>query len=271
MVYSAPRGINYLEEYAKKYETVEIDQWFWSLFDDEDIRLPRKSDVQDYRDSVPDDFRFTIKVPNSITLTHYYKAKKTDPLVANPYFLSLSLLEDFLSRLEPLQDVTGALIFQFEYLNRDKMESQEKFLELVNEFAAKLPSSYKYALEVRNPQYMNGDYFALLREHALTPVLLQGYWMPSIVDVYREWHEEIRMHGTSIIRLHGPDRKGIEEKTRKKWNKIVAAKNKELGAIAQMVNHFAGDEIDLYINVNNHYEGSAPLTIEKLRRLLASR
>ncbi|PLX23103.1 MAG: DUF72 domain-containing protein, partial [Ignavibacteria bacterium] len=28
IVYSAPKGINYLEEYARVYDTVEIDQWF---------------------------------------------------------------------------------------------------------------------------------------------------------------------------------------------------------------------------------------------------
>jgi len=27
--------------------------------------------------------------------------------------------------------------------------------------------------------------------------------------------------------------------------------------------------IEVYLNVNNHYEGSAPLTIEKIRGLLA--
>ena len=68
-----------------KYDTVEIDQWFWSLFG-ESIRLPDPTDVARYRESVPDGFRFTVKVPNSITLTHHYRKAKTRPLVANPHF-----------------------------------------------------------------------------------------------------------------------------------------------------------------------------------------
>jgi uncharacterized protein YecE (DUF72 family) len=28
LVYSAERGIDYLAEYARKYDTVEVDQWF---------------------------------------------------------------------------------------------------------------------------------------------------------------------------------------------------------------------------------------------------
>ena len=68
LVYSAAKGIDYLAEYARHYDTVEIDQWFWSLFD-ESVVLPKPDVVQSYLASVPDDFLFTVKVPNSITLT----------------------------------------------------------------------------------------------------------------------------------------------------------------------------------------------------------
>ena len=75
IIYSAKSGINYLEEYSKHYNTVEIDQWFWSLFNDA-AKLPDERTVKEYNDSVPDDFKFTIKVPNSITLTHHYSKGK---------------------------------------------------------------------------------------------------------------------------------------------------------------------------------------------------
>jgi uncharacterized protein YecE (DUF72 family) len=45
LVYSAPRGINYLEEYARRYDTVEVDQWFWSLFEGSDPRLPSDDEL----------------------------------------------------------------------------------------------------------------------------------------------------------------------------------------------------------------------------------
>ena len=59
---------DYLADYAKAFNTVEIDQWFWSLFP-RGIKLPDSKTVKVYVDSVPDDFLFTVKVPNSITLT----------------------------------------------------------------------------------------------------------------------------------------------------------------------------------------------------------
>ncbi len=62
---------DYLADYARLFDTVEIDQWFWSLFP-QGAKLPDSQTVKFYAESVPDDFLFTIKVPNSITLTHYF-------------------------------------------------------------------------------------------------------------------------------------------------------------------------------------------------------
>ena len=63
---------DYLSDYAKFVNTVEIDQWFWSLFPG-GLRFPEPETVRQYADSVPDDFVFSIKAPNAITLTHFYK------------------------------------------------------------------------------------------------------------------------------------------------------------------------------------------------------
>jgi len=266
LVYSAPRGINYLQEYAARYTTVEIDQWFWSLFG-EGVRLPDTEDAQAYRRSVPDDFRFTVKAPNSITLSHL-RTPKGEPLVANPRFLSTALLETFLARIHPLHDVQGPVMFQFEYLNRKKMPSQERFQELFEAFARQLPRAYLYGVEIRNANCLNASYFQFLARNKLVPVLLQGYWMPPVVEVYERWRAYIAQQPVVVIRLHGPDRQEIEEETGKQWDQIVAPKDDELGAIVSMAQDLVGHGVDVYLNVNNHYEGSAPRTIERIERLL---
>lgn len=267
LVYSAPRGINYLEEYAARYDTVEIDRWFWSLFGHDKVRLPRPVDVEEYRGSVPDDFRFTIKAPNSITLTHFYKVAKGDPLVPNPYFLFVPLFREFLSLLRPLHDVLGPLMFQFEYLNRRKMASQSRFQDNLEVFAGRLPPGYEYAIEVRNPRFLNESFFRFLGRTGLSPVLLQGYWMPQLARVYEEWRALIIEHEVIVIRLLGPDRKGIEEQTGKRWDRTVAPKDEELRGIVDVAQDLLSHGVSVYLNVNNHYEGSAPLTIERIRRL----
>ncbi len=263
-VYSQAKGINYLKEYAQQYNTVEVDQWFWSLFKP-GVKMPDAADVREYRDSVPDDFRFSVKVSNSITLTHYYQRDKSKPLEPNPHYLSVVLFNSFLSSLSPLHDILGPLIFQFEYLNRQKMPSQKQFLSQFADFIAKIPAGYPCGLETRNQNHLNAKYFDFLLEHRICPVFLQGYWMPSVVDLYDKWRDRIIQHSTVVIRLHGPHRTDIEEKTGKQWNRIVEPRDAELDGIARVASDLRDNGVEVYLNVNNHYEGCAPLTIQRIR------
>ncbi len=48
LIYSENKKENYLSEYSKYYSTVEIDQWFWSLFPNSKVKLPDSQVVADY-------------------------------------------------------------------------------------------------------------------------------------------------------------------------------------------------------------------------------
>jgi uncharacterized protein YecE (DUF72 family) len=87
---------NLLEQYARKFSTVEIDQWFWSLFAG-GIKLPDPAVAAEYAASVPDDFRFTIKLPDSLSLTHF--RGKEQGLKINPHFLDREFLERSTSQI----------------------------------------------------------------------------------------------------------------------------------------------------------------------------
>ncbi|KUG26541.1 hypothetical protein ASZ90_003619 [hydrocarbon metagenome] len=266
LVYPDVPNINYLKEYSEKYNTVEIDQWFWSLYGERKISLPKFHDVESYSQSVPNDFMFTIKIPNCITLTHYYKKSKNEPLKKNPFFLSEELTTEFLKTLEPMKSNLGPLMFQFEYLNRDKMPSQQDFQIQFGNYAEKLDENYLWGVEIRNPNYINKPYFEFLNEFKLIPVFLQGYFMPSIFEII-EKHIEL-LPSTIVIRLHGSDRKGIEEKSSGNWDEIIEPKDEEIYKLTGLIQKLQSKEIDIYINVNNHYEGSAPLTIERINKTL---
>ncbi len=268
LVYSAPEGIDFLAEYARKYDTVEVDRWFWSLGKSGRARMPAEADVRSYREAVPDTFRFTVKAPNSVTLTHQYRKSKIQALDPNPHFLSLDLVERFLSALEPMRDTLGPVMFQFEYLNRQKMKSEKAFLSDLDPFLEGLPSGYRYGVELRNPKWLDGAFFELLERRRVMPVLLQGYYMPSVIELYIRWRDELAKHDAVVIRLHGPNRQGIEKHTGKVWDRIVAPKDDELSAVAGVTKDLLGRGVSVYVNVNNHYEGSAPLTIERFQERL---
>lgn len=260
---------DYLPDYAKFFNTVEIDQWFWSLFP-QGAKLPDSETVRIYADSVPDDFMFTVKVPNSITLTHYY-AKQPPALKKyanrpNPHFLDIELLNRFLDTLEPMRKKLGPIMFQFEYLNKKKMPSKAVFLERLDEFFDKAPKGYDYAIETRNPNYLAEDFFDFLSKRDLGFVLLEGYYMPHIENIVAE--HDIRTAKFSIVRLHGPDRQEIEERTSGFWNDIVEPKDEGLRETASIIRQNTERKIMTYVNVNNHYEGCAPLTIQRLLSLM---
>ena len=48
LIYTEAAKKNYLKEYSKQYNTVEIDQWFWSLFPGSEIKLPDIKVVEQY-------------------------------------------------------------------------------------------------------------------------------------------------------------------------------------------------------------------------------
>lgn len=269
ILYSQEEKINYLKEYSQVYDTVEIDQWFWSLRDLNKIILPRKDVVINYKESVTPSFRFTVKIPNSITLTHMHRAEKENQFIPNHHFLSHDLLDEFIVSIKPLHKNLGPLMFQFEYLNKEKIKSQFEFQGIIREFAVKLPGEFHFAIESRNPNYLNETYFQFLRDNKLGHVFLQGYYMPPVFDIYRKFKDYIKDY--TVIRLHGPDRQGIETRSKGEWNKIIDSKDSELENIIIMIREILDRKIDIYLNVNNYYEGSAPLTIQKIKKLLSGK
>jgi uncharacterized protein YecE (DUF72 family) len=263
--YNAKKG-SYLEEYSKFYNTVEVDQWFWSLFPPDTAKLPIPDVVKAYADATPKDFTFSIKVPNSITLTHFYKQQtakyKEYADKKNPIFLSVELFKKFLDALSPLEGKIGPLMFQFEYLNKQKMASLEMFMDLVGDFIRALPSSYQYALEIRNPNYLNKQYFDFLRELKIAHVLLEGYYMPPIADVFKR--NNTVTANFAVIRLHGADRGEIEAMTEGNWNKIVIPKPDTIKNTVDMILELIKKKIIVTINSNNHFEGSSVQTNQQL-------
>jgi uncharacterized protein YecE (DUF72 family) len=260
------RKEDYLSDYARLFNSVEVDQWFWSLFSG-GPRLPEPSTVRTYAESVPDDFVFVVKAPNALTLTHAYgprtgPAGRATPGPSNPHFLSLDLLRRFLDLLRPLGPKLGPVMFQFEYLSRKKMGSAGEFLDRFGEFIDRAPSGFLYGLETRNPNYLTPEFFEFLRGRGLGYVGLEGYYMPRLADVFARLRP--RLERFCVLRLHGSGREEIEQAAGRRWDKIVTLRTGEIQALAGIVGSNLRAGVLTYVNVNNHFEGSAPLTIERL-------
>ena len=71
-----------------------------------------------------------------------------------------------------------------------------------------------------------------------------------------------------MIRLLGPDRQGIEKQTGNSWDSIVAPRDKDIDQLKTMLDELAAREVETFLYVNNHFEGSAPRTISRIAETL---
>lgn len=258
----APYSAAYLTEYASHYPTVEVDSWFY--------RMPEAGDVAEYRQRTPEGFTFACKLGERLSLTHQRSRDKTAPLIPNEEFLSPTLYADYLEALSPLKDRIFLAELEFEYLNKQKMSGADEFMKKLEAFANAVARDIPAAsllplgIECRNANYLTRDYFRFLKDTGIAHVFSEKLYLPHI-------YELVDKHGDLIgdrcaVRLLGGDRKEIEAKTNSEWNRIVEPKDdleKTAAAIAELAK--ASRLVQVY--VNNHFEGSAPLTIEKLRDL----
>ena len=266
LVYSDAPRINHLAEYARKHDCVEVDQWFWSLFGPDKVVLPHPEVVAEYASNVPADFRFGVKMPNALTMSHFRPKFRSDTLIRNPHFLSVPIVRAFLESLAPLRSNLGPMMFQFGYLNKKMMPSQSEFLERLGAFVAELPKDYGWCIETRNPNYLNDAHFGFLRDQGLGHVFLHGYYMPPIFEIYSKFADQLT--DNVVIRLHGPDREGIEERTGGDWSKIIEPRDADLDALAGMLKDLKSRRKMVWLFGNNHFEGCAPLTIARIKQRL---
>ena len=257
LIYSAEQryAADYLPEYSRSFRTAEIDSWFY--------HLPARDEVERYRDQVPESFRFTCKVPRDLTLTHLRTGRDSAKRPPNEQFLSLPLFEQFMEAVEPLRDRLDAVMFQFEYLNKQKMSGPGEFIDRFGAFAEQVPPEVPLAVEIRNGNYLKPEYFRFLASSGIIPVLVEKQYMPSVTGVWRDFGHLIA--SPPVVRLMGGDRKEIEELSGGLWNRRWLPRE-NLPEIAEVLQKMSRQG-RVTVNVNNHFEGSAPLTIDRLREL----
>ncbi|NLE01924.1 MAG: DUF72 domain-containing protein [Fibrobacter sp.] len=243
----------YLSEYAKKYRTVEIDSCFY--------RIPFEKEIQAYKNAVDDNFMFTIKAPRDLTLTHLRENDKGATLRQNEKFLSAEYFNVFMDRLKQLSGNISAIMLEFEYLRKEKMPSLDIFLRKLEKFVQEIPRGIPIAIEPRNSNYLHEEYFSFLKDNNITHVFSEKQYMPPVTSVFEKYCRYL--NNTVIIRLLGGNRALIEEKTKGNWNCIIDEKS-EKASIVEMIKQALSQGKKVTLNVNNHYEGCAPLTIERI-------
>ena len=90
----------------------------------------------------------------------------------NPSFLDHRLFEAAFARpLEPYRDRVATLMFEFGTFSKAVFPNVRVFCEQLDSFLGALPAGFRYAVEIRNREYLVDDYFAVLARHRDGPRL----------------------------------------------------------------------------------------------------
>src|SRR3984885_12487301 len=233
---------DYLSYYATKFNTVEVDSTFY--------RTPSVGTVNGWERKIPPGFVLAAKIPQVITHEKILQNCDED-------------LKHYLETMDLMGDKLGPLLFQFGYFNKSAFKSGKEFLARLAPFLKKLPKGYRFALEIRNKQWLTTEFFDLLREHKVAYALIDQSWMPRPAEIFEKFDPITA--DFAYVRLLG-DRKGIEQQT-KVWDKVIVDRSKELMSWVNVCQRTVRRGVSTYLYVNNHYAGFAPGTIEQFQKL----
>jgi uncharacterized protein YecE (DUF72 family) len=239
-----PKGMkpaDYLTYYATKFNTVEIDSTFY--------RTPSQKTVQGWADKTPEGFLVAAKVPQTVT---HDKCLVDCEDEMGEFVDTMDLLGD---------DKLGPILLQFPYFNQKTFKSGDEFLARLKPFLKALPKGYRFAIEIRNKNWLTAQFADLLREHHVALALQDQSWMPLPAAMSFDYLTA----DFTYIRLLG-DRKGIEKQT-KTWDKVIVNRSKELRGWVDVCEHTIKRGVSTFVYVNNHYSGHAPKTVADFLKL----
>ena len=248
-----------LREYAETFPTVCGDFAFY--------QFPSAEFWRSLFARVPASFRFAFKVPEQITCQVFPSHARYGAEAGkhNEAFLDGGMLREmFLRPLWPYREKTALLIFEFGAFGRRSFAGTAEFLERLDPFLADLPPGFRYAVEIRNPEFLEKDYFACLRSHGVAHVYNAWSKMPELRSqmalpqsvtadflVSRALLRRGRVY-EDAVGLFQPYREIQDEnpEARESMRVLIgrARENKQF----------------LFLFVNNRLEGNAPLTILSL-------
>jgi uncharacterized protein YecE (DUF72 family) len=149
-----------LRYYAERLTTVEINATFY--------RMPQPAMLQNWREQVPPDFRFSLKASQRIT--HFKRLKETED--ETKYFLETASV---------LGEQLGVILFQLPPNMKKDLPRLEAFLD-------QLPASVPAAFEFRHPEWFGDDVLDLLRSQNRPLVVSDTDDLPTThIDKTADW------------------------------------------------------------------------------------
>lgn len=254
---------NALTEYSELFPTVCAD---FALYD-----FPHPDKMKFINDQTVDEFKVSLKVTDRITVKRYPNISRFGPKAGtvNPDFLNVEMFQEhFLKPLEALKKKRGAIIFEFSTFHPNSGITYDRFVELIDDFLARLPKSYEYAIELRNEDFLTEEYLKMLQVHGVAHLLNNWTRMPPII-------QQLKIGGVfttkfSVSRALLKAGRTYEEAVQlfQPYTDIKEENTDLRMGVAEAVSRCIADGRTLYAYINNRAEGNSPKTIEAILDIL---
>jgi len=241
-----------LAEYAETFPIVCGDFSFY--------QFPSPEYWQKLFASAPPGLQFALKVPEEVTAEVFPKHARYGPragMVNESYLNEDALAALFLEPLEPYRDRIGPLIFEF----GARGASPREFAAKLDPFLGALPPTFRYAVEVRNREYLQPRYFEILRQHRAAHVLNAWTKMPLL-------SEQIAMPDAfpadfTVVRALLRQGRAYEDAVQQftPYDQVRDENPEARDALRAVIRRMREERRATYIFVNNRLEGNAPETI----------
>jgi uncharacterized protein YecE (DUF72 family) len=248
-----------LGEYAETFPIVCGDFAFY--------QFPLEAYWQKLFDATPTAFRFAFKVPEEITVKRWpgharYGARAG---AVNDSFLNAELLDRlFLRPLAQFGERTALLILELGTFSKTDFESVAQFSEALDRFLSRLPRQCRYAIEVRNREYLVPEYFQCLRNRGVAHVFNAWTRMPELAEQIA--NSESFTADFTVVRALLRAGRTYEQAVAQfaPYEKTQDPNPSGRDAIRSIIEQAMEARGASYVFVNNRFEGNAPSTIEAI-------
>lgn len=230
-----PRGTKQAEMlplYARVFDTIEVDSTAYGV--------PPASNVEGWYEKTPDSFIFSPKVPRAVT--HEFSLRPG----------SYPVMESFVAAVFGLRQKLGVILIQLPASFEATKENAQTF----RDFLARLRRGARFAVEFRNPGWFLDWTYEELTSAGVALALVEGRWVPK--ETMFAAAEKVPLD-FAYIRLMGI--RDLE-----KFDRIYRNRDENLAVWMAEIKRLPAREIFIY--VDNYYEGHAPATVNKIKHRL---
>lgn len=217
--------------------------------------------------TAPPQLRWAFKVPEEITVKQWpgharYGARAG---LENENFLNADLFRHaFLDALAPYRERVGVMIFEFGTMSKKAMPGVDAFVTQVNRFLSELPEGWRYSIEVRNPEYLEAEYFDCLRAYNVAHVFNAWTRMPELATQMQI--EDAFTADFTVTRALLKYGRTFESavKAFEPYRQVQEEHPAARDALRSILERAKRVKQGAYVFVNNRLEGNAPTTIDAI-------